>query len=150
MLQIGDRAPDFVAKASTGEELRSSDLLGQRALVVFFYPRDNTPTCTREACVFRDAYARFVEAGATVIGVSESSDASHVAFADKHRLPYPLVSDGDGSLAKAFGVTKTLGLIPKRVTFVIDREGIVRMVHSDVWASDVHVEKALAVVEGRG
>jgi thioredoxin-dependent peroxiredoxin len=146
-LQVGDRAPDFTAVTHEGAMVRLADFLGERGLVLFFYPRDGTPICTREACAFRDSYAAFVEAGAEVIGVSADSEEAHRQFAGQHRLPFPLVADGDGSLRKAFGVSKMLGLIPGRVTFVIDRDGIIRLIFSALFASEEHVRQALAAVK---
>jgi peroxiredoxin Q/BCP len=142
-LQPGERAPDFTATAQDGSAVRLADFVGQRGLVLFFYPKDGTPVCTKEACAFRDAYERFVEAGVEVVGVSGDSPEKHRAFAEKHRLSFPLVSDADGSLRKAFGVPKTLGLIPGRVTYVIDKEGVVRLSFSALFASDEHVRQAL-------
>jgi peroxiredoxin Q/BCP len=111
------------------------------------YPKDNSPICTKEACSFRDTYEQFVEAGAEVIGVSSDSADSHRAFGKQHKLSFPLVSDGDSSLRKRFGVSSTLGLLPGRVTYVIDKEGIVRLVFSAQFASDEHVRKALQAVD---
>ncbi len=144
-VDAGQAAPDFTARTQSGETLRLGDLRG-RVVVVFFYPKDNTPVCTREACAFRDAYEDFAQAGAVVIGISSDSDESHSAFADRHRLPYHLVSDADGALRSLFGVPKTLGLFPGRTTYVIDRQGIVRNVLSAAFASDRHVQESLAVV----
>jgi peroxiredoxin Q/BCP len=146
-LEVGQPAPRFEAVAATGETVRLEDYLGERSVVLFFYPRDNTPTCTREACSFRDAYEDFVEAGAVVIGVSSDSEDRHRAFADRHRLPFLLISDDAGKLKQAFGVSDTLGLIPKRVTFVIDPQGIVRMAFSAIFIADEHVQRALEVVK---
>ena len=115
-------------------------------MVLFFYPKDGSPVCTKEACAFRDAYEDFVEAGAVVIGVSGDSEAQHQAFASNHRLPFTLVSDADGSVRKAFGVPKSMGLLPGRVTYVIDSEGIVRHVFSSQFAADRHVKEALEVI----
>lgn len=145
-IEVGQPAPRFEAVAANGETIRLADYLGQRSVVLFFYPMDGMPVCTREACSFRDAYESFVEAGAVVIGVSGDSDARHQSFAELNRLPFVLVSDRDGSLRRAFGVSNALGLIPKRVTFVIDPEGIVRMTFSAVWVADEHVQRALEVV----
>ena len=115
-------------------------------MILFFYPKDGTPVCTKEACAFRDAYEDFVEAGAVVIGVSGDSAARHQAFASNHRLPFVLVADADGKARRAFGVPKSLGLLPGRVTYVIDKEGIVRHVFSSQLAADRHVQEALEVV----
>lgn len=145
-LNVGDRIPDLTLQAHDGSTVRLSEMVGKRPIVVFFYPKDDTPICTKEACAFRDAYATFSAAGAEVIGISGDSAASHRAFASRHKLPYLLASDPDGSLRKAFGVPKTLGFLPGRATYVIDREGIVRMVFSAQLASQDHVTKALAAL----
>jgi peroxiredoxin Q/BCP len=126
--------------------VRLADMVGRRPLVLFFYPKDDTPICTKEACAFRDSYETFSAAGAEVIGISSDSAASHRAFAARHKLPFLLASDADGSLRKAFGVPKTLGLFPGRVTYVVDRDGIIRLVFSAQLASQDHVTKALAAV----
>jgi len=146
-LQIGDRAPDVTFLAHDGSRMALADLVGRRPVVIFFYPKDDTPVCTKEACAFRDSYEKFTTAGAEVIGISGDTDASHRAFAARHKLPFLLASDSDGSLRKAFGVPKTLGLFPGRVTYVIDRDGIVRLIFSAQLASQDHVTKALAAVE---
>ena len=146
-LNVGDRVPDITLQAHDGSTVRLADMVGRRPLVLFFYPKDDTPICTKEACAFRDAYETFSAAGAEVIGISSDSDASHRAFAARHKLPFLLASDADGSLRKAFGVPKTLGLFPGRVTYVIDRDGIIRLVFSAQLASQDHVTKALAAVK---
>lgn len=141
--RVGDKAPDFSAMAQDGGTIRLGDCLGRKALVLFFYPKDGTPVCTAEACSFRDSYEKFVEAGAEVIGVSSDSQESHRAFAERHKLSFPLIADTDGALRKAFGVPATLGLFPGRVTYVIDKGGIVRLIFSAQFASDEHVQRAL-------
>lgn len=146
-IRVGDRALDFSATTQDGSTIRLGDYLGQKALVLFLYPKDNSPICTKKARWFRDSYEQFVEAGAEVIGVSSDSADSHRAFGKQHKLSFPLVSDGDGSLRKRFGVPSTLGMLPGRATYVIDKEGIVRLVFSAQFASDEHVRKALQAVE---
>ena len=121
--RIGDTAPKAQLTLNDGRQVDLESLWADRAVVLFFYPKDNSPVCTREACAFRDAYEDFVDAGANVIGVSGDSADSHEQFASKHRLPFLLATDADGDLRRAFGVPKTLGLIPGRVTYVIDRAG---------------------------
>lgn len=145
---VGDRAPAFSAVLQDGQMFDSASVLGRKWLVLFFYPKDDTPVCTKEACAFRDSYEKFVEAGAEVVGVSSDSAASHARFAAKHRLPFPIVADDRRALRKLFGVPATLGFLPGRVTYVIDREGVVRMVYSAMLASDDHVRRALAAVTG--
>jgi peroxiredoxin Q/BCP len=142
-LREGDRAPDFTAVSHTGESVSLSEFRGRKALVVYFYPKDGTPVCTKEACAFRDSFQEFVAADAVVIGVSGDSVERHGGFASKHSLPFHLVSDADGSLRKAFGVPKFLGLLPGRVTYVIDKQGIIRLAHSGLLAHAEHVQKAL-------
>ena len=145
-LQVGDAAPQFTVTASDGRSVSLAEFRGKQAVVVFFYPRDNTSVCTKEACAFRDAYEDFTQAGAVVIGVSSDSDASHQAFAESHRLPYILVADVDGALRRLFGVPNTLLILPGRVTYVIDRDGIVRHVFNAMFQGKQHVEEALKTV----
>jgi thioredoxin-dependent peroxiredoxin len=145
MLKAGDPAPEFTSTAHTGDVVSSSGLRGKWA-VVYFYPADDTPGCTKEACSFRDGYEDFTDAGAVVIGVSAQGEESHRRFAEKHRLPFPLLSDEDGSLAAAFGVRKILGLLPARVTFVIDPGGVVRKVFSSQVRMSAHHDEALAAI----
>ena len=142
-IDVGDAAPELTLTTQNGEQIKLADYRGTRAVVVFFYPRDGTPVCTKEACAFRDAYEDFVEAGAVVIGISGDSEARHQAFASNHRLPFVLVSDKGGRARRAFGVPRSMGLLPGRVTYVIDREGIVQHVFSSQFAADRHVKEAL-------
>ncbi|NDC52716.1 MAG: peroxiredoxin [Planctomycetia bacterium] len=146
-LVVGDAAPAFSAVLQDGSRFDSTSVVGKKTVVLFFYPKDNTPVCTKEACAFRDSYEAFTAAGAEVIGVSSDSPASHLAFAAKHRLPFPIISDHDRALRRLFGVPNPLGVIPGRVTYVIDRQGIVRLVFSALFASADHVRKALAAVQ---
>jgi len=145
-VQTGDRAPDFTATAHDGQVISLTDFRDKQLVVLYFYPKDETPGCTQQACAFRDAYEDFVQAGAVVIGVSSDSSASHQAFASGHRLPFLLLTDSDGALRKAFGVPKTLGLLPGRVTYVIDRQGIVRHVFNSQFQSERHISEALKIV----
>lgn len=145
-LKEGDRAPDFVARTSDGSEFRLSDFRGKSGLVLFFYPKDGTRICTAEACAFRDSYQKFQEAGFEVVGISSDSNGSHLEFAAEHRLSFPLLADEDGALRRLFGVPKLLGLLPGRVTYVINREGIVCRIFSAAFASDEHVQQALDAI----
>jgi peroxiredoxin Q/BCP len=142
-IREGDRAPDATLTLQTGDKVALADLWRERPVVLFFYPRDGSFVCTNEACAFRDAYEGFVAAGATVIGISADSVESHREFADMHRLPFLLATDTDGTLRRSFRVPKTMGLLPGRVTYVIDRQGIVRRVFSAQFAADRHVREAL-------
>jgi peroxiredoxin Q/BCP len=131
----------------TGETIPLADLYRKRVVVLFFYPKDGTAICTREACAFRDSYEKFVEAGTTVVGVSSDSSESHQGFAEKHRLPFLLATDEGGSLRRAFGVPKTLGFLPGRTTYVIDRQGVIRSIFNAQFAADAHVQAALKAID---
>jgi thioredoxin-dependent peroxiredoxin len=145
-IQAGSRAPDFTTRSQSGQPVSLAEFRGDKAVVLFFYPKDGTAICTKEACSFRDAYEAFVDAGAVVIGVSSDSAESHQTFTSNHRLPFLLLADEDGSLRKLFGVRKTMGMLPGRVTYVIDKEGVVQHVFNSQFAADRHVSEALAVV----
>ena len=138
----GDRAPGFRLADQNGAEVSLADFEGRKAVVLYFYPKDETPGCTKESCAFRDAYEDLKDAGAEVIGVSSDSPASHKKFAARHRLPFTLLSDASGALRKAYGVPATLGLLPGRVTFVIDRAGTVRHVFNSQLDPTRHVREA--------
>lgn len=127
-----------------------ADVVGKKAVVLFFYPKDHTPVCTKEACAFRDSYEQFHEAGAEVVGVSSDSAASHQAFATRHGLPFPIVSDRDRALRRLYGVPTPLGFIPGRTTYVIDKQGVIRLIFNALFASDEHVRQALAAVRDIG
>ena len=103
-IQVGDRAPDFTLPSQSGEPVRLSDRLGERVVVLYFYPKDDTPGCTAEACAFRDSHEVFTEAGTEVIGISSDSAGRHAAFADRHNLPFTLLSDQGGRVRKSYGV----------------------------------------------
>jgi peroxiredoxin Q/BCP len=141
----GERAPDFTLPDAEGKSARLADYSG-RPVVLYFYPKDDTPGCTKEACTFRDQYEDFQDAGAAVIGVSSDSSESHRKFAAKHRLPFTLLSDRDGKVRKAYGVPSTLGLLPGRVTFVIDGDGVVRHVFNSQLDATRHVREALGAL----
>ncbi len=145
-IQVGDPAPDFTGRSHDGREVCLADYRGNRPVVLFFYPKDGTAVCTKEACGFRDAFEDFTAAGAAVIGISSDSLERHREFAAQHRLPFELLSDADGSLRRAFGVPRTLGVMPGRVTYVIDREGVVRLVFNAQLAANTHVREALDMV----
>jgi peroxiredoxin Q/BCP len=150
-IKVGDLAPDFaLPKAVDGAE-RLKDFQGKKSVVLYFYPKDETPGCTAEACAFRDSYEDFKDAGAEVIGVSSDSEESHQQFASHHRLPFVLISDPDSALRKLYGVpsedTPQYGPIPGRVTYVIDKQGVVRLVFSSVFSPQQHITEALTIVK---
>ncbi len=146
-LQIGDRLPDFSAKDSEGNVFESNSIVGVKPVVVYFYPKDDTPGCTAQACSFRDQYEDFKNLGAEVIGISSDSATSHEKFAKKYRLPFILLSDDNKNIRKLFGVKPNLfGLIPGRVTFVVDKNGIIRLVFDSLVATS-HIPKALEILK---
>ncbi len=145
-VQVGDTAPDFTLPSQSGEQVRLHDRLGEHVVVLYFYPRDDTRGCTAEACAFRDSHEVFAEAGAEVIGISSDSVDRHAAFAGRHELPFTLVSDQGGQVRKSYGVPATLGVLPGRVTYVIDRKGTVRHVFNSMTSIGRHVNDALEVV----
>src|ERR1700761_4043396 len=146
----GTVAPDFELPDQNGRIVRLSQFLGKRPVVVYFYPKDDTSGCTAEACKFRDDSPGFEAVGAEIIGVSDDSSESHARFAAKYNLPFTLLSDKGGSVRKLYGVKKTLGIIPGRVTFVIDRAGVVRHVFSSQMNAAQHVTEALEALKSLG
>ncbi len=144
--QQGQPAPDFQLKDQQGATVSLSQYQGAQPVVVFFYPKDHTPGCTLQACAFRDTYTIFQDTGAEVLGISSDSDRSHKRFADTHQLPFPLLSDPDGVVRKTWSVPKTLGIFPGRVTYVIDRQGIIRYVFASQLNIKRHINEALSVL----
>ena len=147
-VQVGDRAPVFTLPNQSGALVNLTDLLGQKPIVLYFYPKDDTPGCTAESCAFRDSYEIFQEAGAEVIGISADTPASHQQFASKYRLPFTLLSDTDNRVRKLYGVPATLFVLPGRVTYVIDREGIVRHIFNSQLDFNAHVQESLSALRG--
>jgi len=146
-VQVGDAAPDFTLPTQSGSPVSLKDFIGKTAIVLYFYPKDNTSGCTAEACAFRDSYEVFKDAGAEVIGISSDSTESHQQFASRHHLPFILLSDTKGAVRKRYGVSAALGLLPGRVTYIIDKQGIVRHVFSAQFAAEKHVTEALRVLQ---
>lgn len=148
MLKVGEVAPEFTLKRKDGSDFSLSQLKGEKSIVLYFYPKDFTPGCTREACSFRDSYESFLEAGAEVVGVSADSVESHEKFANKKNLPFILLSDPGAKVHKMYDVSPTLfGLIPGRVTYVIDKDGKVRNAFQSQVNIGKHVNEALEVVQ---
>lgn len=146
-LQLGDKIPNFSAKDSNGNDFDSDSIIGKKPVVIYFYPKDNTPGCTAQACSFRDQYEDFKDLGAEVIGISSDSIDSHEKFIQKYKLPFILLSDSDKKIRNLFGVKANLfGLLPGRVTYVADRNGIIQLVFDSMMASS-HIPKALAMIE---
>jgi peroxiredoxin Q/BCP len=145
-LKPGDRAPEFDLPDAQGRQVRLADFRGRKPVVVYFYPKDDTPGCTAESCAFRDQYEDFTAAGAEVIGISSDTTESHAKFASKYKLPFTLLADRGGAIRKAYGVPATLGLLPGRVTYVIDRDGTIRHVFTSQFRAAQHVDEAKAAL----
>ena len=151
-LKQGDRAPDFSLPATNGQQVSLKELAGKK-VVLYFYPRDNTPGCTKEACNFRDNYQALQQAGAVVLGVSADSVQSHDKFAGKYDLPFPLLSDKEAAVATAYGAWGEKSLYGRRfmgmnrMTFLIDEKGAI----AGIWAKvkpDKHGEEVLEAIKG--
>ncbi|EHC13846.1 peroxiredoxin [Fischerella thermalis] len=142
-VKVGDIAPDFTLPSQSGSLVSISNYRGRKCVVLYFYPKDDTPGCTAESCAFRDQYEVFQDAGAEVIGISGDSPESHQKFANKHQLPFILLSDTSNQVRKLYGVPTTLGLLPGRVTYVIDQNGIVQHIFNSQFNFKGHVEEAL-------
>jgi thioredoxin-dependent peroxiredoxin len=142
-VSVGSKASDFTLPSQSGETVSLEDFIGKKPVVLFFYPKDDTPGCTKEACAFRDDYEEFGKLDAEVVGISSDSVDSHRSFALKHDLPFTLLSDEGGKVRKLYGVPNAFGLFPGRVTYVIDQEGVVRHVFSSQLGVEQHVEEAL-------
>ena len=141
-VSVGSKAPDFILPSQSGEMVNLKDFLGKKPVVLFFYPKDDTPGCTKQACAFRDEYEAFGQLDAEVIGISSDSVESHKNFAEKHSLPFLLLSDEGGKVRKLYGVPTTFGLFPGRVTYVIDAEGVVGHIFASQLGVEKHVEEA--------
>ncbi|MBE9206726.1 peroxiredoxin [Nostoc sp. LEGE 06077] len=146
-VKVGDIAPDFTLPAQNGATVSLKDYRGQKAVVLYFYPKDDTPGCTAESCAFRDQYEVFKDAGAEVIGVSGDSSESHQKFAAKYNLPFVLLSDKGDQVRKQYGATAAFGLFPGRVTYVIDQQGVVQYVFDSMLNFQGHVTEALKTLQ---
>lgn len=146
VLKIGDKIPNFTAKDTNGNLFDSQDYIGKQPLVIYFYPKDDTPGCTAQACSFRDNYQEFKDLGAEVVGISSDTVTSHLKFKSKFNLPFILLSDNDKKLRKLFGVQNNLFIIPGRETFVMDKNGIILMIFNSM-SAEIHIEKALKTLK---
>jgi len=141
-VKVGDKAPDFKLPSQMGDNVTLSEFFGKKNVVLYFYPKDETPGCTREACTFRDSYEELTNLGAEVLGVSGQSVESHKSFATHYGLPFILLSDVGNKVRELYGVPSTMGLIPGRVTYIIDKQGVVRHIFSSQTQAERHVEEA--------
>ncbi|GCF08716.1 peroxiredoxin [Dictyobacter arantiisoli] len=150
-IKVGDIAPDFSLPTQDGKQVSLKDFQGKEAVVLYFYPKDDTPGCTAEACTFRDSYEAFKDVGAEVIGISSDDTASHQQFASKYKLPFILVSDNGAAVRKRYGVkdenTEKFGVLPGRVTFVIGKDGIVLHVFSSLFSPEKHITEAITILK---
>ena len=144
-LGVGDCLPSFCLEDQDGEQ-RTPEMVRGRWLVLFFYPKDDTPGCTIQACSFRDSSTAFQELGAEVWGISGDDAISHRRFATRHGLNFPLLVDRNNSLRRSLGVPKALGLMPGRVTYVVDGEGVIRHIFSNLLDGPAHVREAERVI----
>jgi peroxiredoxin Q/BCP len=146
-VQKGSRVPSFTLLDQNGKLFDITSVLGKKNLVIYFYPKDDSPGCTKEACTFRDQFEVFREADAEIIGISSDDVESHKKFAEKYRLTYTLLSDKDGKVRKLFGVPSDLfGLLPGRVTYVINKQGIVIHTFDSQLQTQKHIEESLSAL----
>jgi peroxiredoxin Q/BCP len=147
-IELGDVIPHFTAIDANGEEFDTKEYIGKKPLVIYFYPKNNTPGCTAQACGFRDQYQDFTDLGAEVIGISSDSVDSHNAFAKQYKLPFILLSDTDKKIRKLFGVPSgLLGVLPGRVTYIVDKQGKVVLVFDDSINATKHIAEALEAIK---
>lgn len=147
-IEVGSTIPSFSLKDQNGNVFNIDSVRGKKNLVIYFYPKDDSPGCTKEACSFRDQFEAFNDADAMVIGISGQSVESHFEFAKKHRLNYVLLSDEDNKLRKLFGVpTNLFGILPGRVTYIVNKEGKVVYTFNSQIKAEKHVEEAIRILK---
>lgn len=148
-IKVGSTIPAFTLSDQNGNLFDINSVLGKKNLVIYFYPKDDSPGCTAQACSFRDQFEVFSEADAVIIGISGQSVKSHKEFAEKHRLSFTLLSDEGNKIRKQFGVpTNLLGLLPGRVTYVADKSGKVIYTFNSQLQTEKHVDEALRILKG--
>jgi thioredoxin-dependent peroxiredoxin len=140
--KVGDIAPDFTLPSQIGDDVTLSEFFSKKNVVLYFYPKDETKGCTKEACTFRDNYEELTNLGAEVIGVSGQSVESHKSFASHYGLQFILLSDEGNKVRELYGVPSSMGIIPGRVTYIIDKKGIVRHIFNSQTQAQKHVEEA--------
>lgn len=142
-IKVGDKAPVFQLQDKNDQLFDLADVIGKKNLVIYFYPKDETSGCTAQACSFRDNYEEFLKYDCEVIGISNDPPESHVKFAENHSLPFILLTDEDRKAQKLYEVPKTAGVLPGRVTFLIDKKGVVQMVFNSQSKATQHVTEAI-------
>jgi peroxiredoxin Q/BCP len=145
-LSVGDTAPNFTVKDTIGKTVTLSEYIG-KTVVLYFYPKDDTPGCTKQACSFRDNYQQYLSQGITVFGVSMDNEASHQQFTEKFNLPFPLLADVDGAITKAYDVLgdRNGTLYSQRVTYIIDGDGKIAQVYTSI-QTETHASDVLAAI----
>jgi len=146
-LKIGDKAPSFSLNNQNGETVSLEGLIENKILVLYFYPKDDTAGCTAEACKFRDEYEVFKENGAEVVGISSDSEESHTSFVKSNNLPFQLLSDKNGKIRKKYDVPKTLGIIPGRVTYIINSDSRILHIFNSQFNPQKHIDEAIAIIK---
>ncbi|KAF1887548.1 hypothetical protein Lal_00040602 [Lupinus albus] len=143
----GSKPPPFTLKDQDGKTVSLTNFKG-KPVVVYFYPADDSPSCTKQACAFRDSYEKFKKAGAEVVGISGDGSSSHKAFAKKHRLPFTLLSDEGDKVRKEWGVPSDLfGALPGRETYVLDKNGVVQLVYNNQFQPEKHIDETLKLLQ---
>lgn len=146
-IEVGDQIPMFSLKDQDGKEFSVKDHVGKKKLVIYFYPKDDTPGCTKEACKFRDEFEVFQDLEAMIIGISADNVKSHKNFALKYNLPFTLLSDTNNEVRKSFGVPGELfGSVPGRVTYIIDLNGKVQYIFNSLFKAEKHIEEAKKIL----
>src|SRR5665648_271287 len=146
-VKVGDKAPDFTLPSQMGDNVTLSEFIGKKNVVLYFYPKDETPGCIKEAYSCRDNYQQLTDLGAEVLGVSGQSVESHVAFASHYGLPFILLSDEGNKVCELYGVPHSMGILPGRVTYIIDKQGVVRHIFNSQTQAQQHVKEAKKTLE---
>ena len=147
-LKVGDEVPSFTLLDQNGKEFDINKFIGKKAMVIYFYPKDDTPGCIKEACSFRDEFEVFTDMNVEVIGISSDDVPSHKNFAEKYNLPFTLLSDTSKKVRKMFGIKNSLlGILPGRVTYVIDNEGVIRLIFNKQFGAEKHITESLAILK---
>jgi peroxiredoxin Q/BCP len=149
-IKVGDKAPDFTLPSQMGDNVTLSEFFGKKNVVLYFYPKDESSGCTKEACSFRDSYEELTTLGAEVLGVSGQGIESHKSFATHYGLPFILLADVGNRVRELYNVPSTMGVIPGRVTYIIDKKGVVRHIFSSQTQAQRHVEEAKRALEQIG
>ena len=140
-IEVGDAIPNITLKDENGIEVNINSI--KKPLIIYFYPKDETPGCIKEACKFRDEFQSFVDLGVPIFGISGDSSASHKKFKEKYHLPFTLLADSNNKVRKAFGVPKSLLFLPGRVTYIVNEKGIVMYRFNSQFGAEKHIENTL-------